>query len=328
MGRFFTLCSEVTMNNYPLLEKDRIQHAYLFCGQKGVKRLQAAINFAKQVICSEKEPGSCGTCSDCTRIDSGNHPSVTLVQPDGSTVKIQQIKELQKRFSLKGMEGSHQVYIIEDADRMTLEASNSLLKFLEEPEGNTVAILLVEEPDQLVATIVSRCQLVRLDQSSSDLIAVELMETGIPQELANILSHIWNEVDKVEELVKSEKFATIQKIVVQLTEDLTKGKHQYVLILDTEWFTKKPTLSDTEYLLDYILYWFREILLRELGLGDRGVFPDSQMQDYQRLFSVDTLQHWLSEIIQTKQKLRYNVNVQLTIEAMLLRMQEELMCTG
>lgn len=315
-------------NSYRLLENNRIQHAYLFSGQKGVKRLQAAINFAKQIICSEKELGSCGTCSDCTRIDTGNHPAVTIVRPDGNTVKIQQIKELQRRFSLKGMEGSHQVYIIEDADRMTLEASNSLLKFLEEPEGDTVAILLVEEPEQLVATIVSRCQLIRLDQSTTDVIAKELIEAGVPVDIAKVLSRIWNEVDKVAELVKTEKFATIQKIVVQLTEDLIKGKHQYMLLLDTEWFAKKPTLADTEYLLDYILFWFREILLHELGLGDRGVFLESQVQDYQRVFSINTLQHWLSEIIQTKQKLRYNVNVQLTIEAMLLRMQEELMCTG
>ncbi len=307
---------------------DKIHHAYLFCGAEGSERRQTAVQFAQSLLCSQHVYRGCGTCADCMKVASGNHPALAIIEPDGATVKIQQIKELQRRFSYKNTHGDFQIYIIDYADTMSLEAANSLLKFLEEPDEGTVAILLAERPEQLVATIVSRCQVIRFFGISSQKIETMLLERGVLAECAALASKMWSQVDEIVELVQSEKFATIQKIVVQLTEDIIAQKHQYIMQLDNEWFGKKPTLKDSEYLMDYLLYWFRELIMRELGIEERYLFSDTLMGPYRHRFSIDMTERWISDIIKTRQKLNYNVNPQLAIEALLLRMQEEFVCTG
>ncbi|OEF95738.1 DNA polymerase III subunit delta' [Desulfuribacillus alkaliarsenatis] len=311
-----------------IIESQKIQHAYLFAGPHGSEKDKAALYFAKTLLCANKKPGGCLECIECQRIDNDNQPSLLTIRPDGATIKIQQIKELQKVISYKGITGLYQVYIIEEADKMTVEAANSLLKFLEEPTGNTVAILLSEQPERLLPTIISRCQLVKFSSPSELIIEQELASSGLEPKLAKVASRIWQDANHIVQMAESEKFATIQKIVVQLTEDLLKDKHQYMLLLETEWFSKKPSMSDTEYLVDYMLYWFRDLLLMELGLESKSIFPAEDLKPYRYRFSVDILEKWISDIMKLKVNLRYNINIQLALEAMLLRMQEELMCTG
>ncbi|OEH84322.1 DNA polymerase III subunit delta' [Desulfuribacillus stibiiarsenatis] len=312
----------------PILQSNHIHHAYLFCGPKGSEKDHAAIYFARSLLCQQEPIGGCGICSDCLRVEHGNHPSLVSIQPDGSKIKLQQLKELQKRFALKTIEGTYQIYILEEADKMTTEAANSLLKFLEEPVGATVAILLAEQPGALLPTIVSRCQMIRFHRIDASIIAKAYMDKGVAKEQADFLSQIWSDVDQVVEMMETEKFATIQKLVVQLSEDLLKKRHQYLVILDTEWFAKKPSAFDIDFLIDYILFWFRDLLVRELNLETRGLFPDQEILKYRNSFSTDILQKWIQEIMRTKQALRYNVNPHLAVESLFLKMQEELMCTG
>jgi len=311
-----------------IIKSGNISHAYLFCGPKGSDKAEAALYFVKSLLCKQGVSGGCDSCTECTRINHGNHPSFITIQPDGATIKIAQVKELQRRFAYKSVDDNYQIYLIEAAETLSLEAANSLLKFLEEPVGLTVGILLVEQPEQLVSTIVSRCQTIRFRSINSNGVLDAVVKQGVNEQQAVFLSKIWHDSDKIVELIKSEKFATIQKIVVQLNEDFLKNKHTYLLLLDREWFSKKPSSEDTDYMLDYLLYWFRELLVRELQLVDRYLFPEQEIIKYQHSFSVDKLQIWIADIIKTKQKLRYNLNTQLAIEALLLKMQEELMCIG
>jgi len=330
VGRLITVKNRlITMEMIDqIIKSGNISHAYLFCGPKGSDRTEAALYFVKSLLCGQGISGGCDSCSECTRINHGNHPSFITIQPDGTTIKIAQVKELQRRFAYKSVDGNYQIYLIEDADTLSLEAANSLLKFLEEPIGSTVGILLAEQPEQLVSTIVSRCQIIRFRSINANNVFDAIVKQGVNEQQAGFLSKIWHDSDKIVELVTSEKFATIQKIVVQLNEDFLKSNHTYLLLLDREWFNKKPSGEDTEYLLDYLLYWFRELLVRELQLVDRYLFPEQEVMKYQHSFSVDNLQIWIADIIKMKQKLRYNLNAQLAIEALLLRMQEELMCVG
>ena len=311
-----------------LVEHNKIQHAYLFTGPPGSGKKKAAMYLAKALLCENKISGGCGSCVECRRIDGENHPSLVLIQPDGNTIKIQQIKELQKKFSYRGIAGQNQIYIIEEADKMTSEASNSILKFLEEPIGNTIAILLSENPEHIVSTIVSRCQWIRFRASSTKALEEMYINKGIDASFAKFLSQLWQDVDYVVRMVEDEKFATIQKIVVQLTKDLLSSKHQYLVLLETEWFSKKFPTKDTEYLVDYMLYWFRDLLFMEMGLEKRCIFSVEELQKFRHRFTMAMLQAWVSDIMKYQQKLRYNINWQLALEGMLLKMQEEVICTG
>ena len=102
----------------------------------------------------------------CRKIDDDNYPEIKIVTPDGLLIKKQQILDLQLDFSRRAIEGSKRIYIIRDADKMRSETANSMLKFLEEPDNDVVAILMTNNFNNLLTTIISRCQVIRLTNDS------------------------------------------------------------------------------------------------------------------------------------------------------------------
>src|SRR5699024_10691726 len=115
--------------------------------------------FAKAYFCEHLEDiVPCGQWHHCRRIQSGNHPDVHYIYPEGQSIKKEQIQQLIRELSFHGVESKKKVYIIEDADKMSTNAANSLLKFLEEPGEMTHALLLTEQVQQMLPTIISRCQ--------------------------------------------------------------------------------------------------------------------------------------------------------------------------
>ncbi|OVE62162.1 DNA polymerase III subunit delta', partial [Chryseobacterium mucoviscidosis] len=121
-------------------------------GRKGTGKLDAATLLAKSFFCLEDGAEPCESCRNCQRIESGNHPDVHVVHPDGLSIKKGQIQALQEEFSKTGLESHKKLYIISHADQMTVNAANSLLKFLEEPSSDTIAVLLTEQPQKLLDT--------------------------------------------------------------------------------------------------------------------------------------------------------------------------------
>lgn len=147
-----------------LLSSNRLVHAYLFEGNgKGL-----AMWLAKRLFC--KSPNGiepCESCSTCRRINVNNHPDVHVIEPDGQSIKIDQVRLLQKEAAYKGVESNKQVFIINQAERLNPQASNALLKFLEEPFQETLAILVAEKRDTILPTILSRVQTIRMESSNS-----------------------------------------------------------------------------------------------------------------------------------------------------------------
>jgi len=143
--------------------ENRISHAYIFLGPEGVGKSFTAKYFAQILNCTNKENPPCFECSNCIKIENDNHPDVHWIRPEEGSqgIKIETIRELQEKISLKPYEAKFKVFIIEKADSLLEDASNCLLKTLEEPPGESVLILLAEEIEKFLPTIVSRCQIVR-----------------------------------------------------------------------------------------------------------------------------------------------------------------------
>lgn len=139
-----------------LIDRDKAPHALLFAGPLGVGKFLTARTAAAALLCSVDEK-PCGGCASCRAFLSGNHPDLTVVEPEGQAVKIEQIRKLQREISLAPYLSGRRIVILKDADKMTLPAANSLLKTLEEPVGDTVFILLAESRQLLLDTILSRC---------------------------------------------------------------------------------------------------------------------------------------------------------------------------
>ena len=146
---------------------DRIAHAYLFHGEPGIGKFTTAMIFASTAICEEREQcgvascEACGRCAACRTVAAGNHPDIAVLRPEGATIKIDRIRELQSAITFKPFSAPRKWCIVDDAETMTLEAANCFLKTLEEPPPHSTLILVTARPQALPATIRSRCQAVR-----------------------------------------------------------------------------------------------------------------------------------------------------------------------
>ncbi|MBP3502512.1 MAG: DNA polymerase III subunit delta' [Clostridia bacterium] len=139
------------------IKKNNILHSYLFYGIDGIGKKLFAFEFAKMILCDNKINKPCGNCKSCIEFDTKNNPDFFLIEPDGNTIKIDQIRQMQKNILEKPINGSKKVYIIDNADTMTKEAQNCLLKTLEEPQAFIVIILIASNENNILATVKSRC---------------------------------------------------------------------------------------------------------------------------------------------------------------------------
>ena len=139
-----------------IISSGRIANAYVFSGPPEVGKEFVAINFAKSLNCLADTEKPCDKCISCKKIDSGNHPDVRQIKPEGTKLKIDQMRLLQKQGNYRAVEGKYKIYIINESEKMTPEAANSLLKILEEPPGTMVLILITSMYNALLPTIRSR----------------------------------------------------------------------------------------------------------------------------------------------------------------------------
>ncbi|RLG11565.1 DNA polymerase III subunit delta' [Candidatus Pacearchaeota archaeon] len=173
------------------IKKDRISHAYLFTGPKGVGKETTAQAFLYHLYCKENPENPCGSCIGCKKIDKNIHPDILKILPEKKEITIKQIREVNSYIRYGPIEGRYKVIIIKDAEKMNAEASNALLKSLEEPPSYVIFILLCENFSQLLPTIVSRSQIVRFRNLPNSVIAKVLkkyyfFEESVAETLAEI----------------------------------------------------------------------------------------------------------------------------------------------
>ena len=208
-----------------ILRKGTIPHAFLFTGTEGVGKRTAALAFAMALNCSgdrDSRPGessvgdtpgaivpthvsACGVCRSCRKIESGNHPDIISLHPQGPFIRIDQIRELCRVLSMKPYEADYRTVVISDAHCMNAEAGNALLKMLEEPPDRTILILTATATADLLPTIVSRCRHIRFHPVPIPRLARELIQTrGMDPESAHILSVMaGGSLSRVEELSRN-----------------------------------------------------------------------------------------------------------------------------
>lgn len=139
------------------IQTNSVLHSYLFVGIDGIGKSMFAKEFAKAILCNNENEKPCHQCKSCNSFTNENHPDYLFIEPDGNSIKIEQIRYLIQKISEKPIESSKKVYIINNADSMTVEAQNSLLKTLEEPPEYVCLILIASNESKLLNTIKSRC---------------------------------------------------------------------------------------------------------------------------------------------------------------------------
>ena len=152
-----SLIKSVNMGKY--------SHSYLFLGVPGIGKKMIAREFAKMILCEDETP-YCNKCKSCIEFDSGNNPDYEEIIPDGNNIKIEQIRQMQRKIIESPIISSKKVYVLDDADTLTREAQNCLLKTLEEPPEFATIILIGSNESSFLSTIKSRCTILKFDNIS------------------------------------------------------------------------------------------------------------------------------------------------------------------
>ena len=150
------------------IQNNTISHSYMFIGIEGIGKKMIAKEFAKKILCLNKTLDNGCNCKCCIEFDSNNNPDFLVIEPDGNSIKIEEIRNLQKMIQEKPIISNKKVYIIDNADLMTKEAQNCLLKTLEEPPEYTVIILIGSNENLFLTTIKSRCMILHFDKISNE----------------------------------------------------------------------------------------------------------------------------------------------------------------
>lgn len=308
------------------IKQGRLSHAYLISGSQGTGKRAIALQMAKTILCPNKsgiEP--CSDCVICHRVDENNYPDVFWVEPEekGSIGK-EQVDELYKEFSYSSLESKDKIYIITHADRLTVNAANRILKFLEEPNNRATALILTENLQSIIPTVRSRCQLIELAPLSFNRFKEELVSEGIQEADAVFLYAITKDVSEAKLLLEDSWFAESRKLMVQLIEVYLDRPEDAYLFIHQNWlkhFTKR-----NEHLrgLDLLLLAFKDFLYFYVGSKESMVIfhqGDRRLEKAMMSFSEEDLVHILESILDAQRKINANVNPSLVMEQLTFKIK-------
>lgn len=194
----------------------RVSHAYLFTGQAGSNKTQAAYAFAQAIVCPK---GGCGECEECKRAKRRKHPDVHYLAPEGASgYLVEQIRDLVADAGLSPIRAQRKVYILDRVDRLGVHAANAFLKTLEEPPDDVVMILLGRTRDAVLPTIVSRCQVVPFRQiPAKEAVGILVQNTGVaPEMAAAAVQACGGSVSRAAEFVRSSERMAFRKRVLEI----------------------------------------------------------------------------------------------------------------
>ena len=308
------------------VQTGKVSHAYLFSGEKGSGKHMLATYFAMALECQEQEDVPCMHCPSCKKALSGNHPDIKRIVPESaSSLGVEALRtQLVEDVSIRPYERPYKVYIVDDADLMTVQAQNAILKTIEEPPAYAVVILLSENSDRLLETIRSRCTELDFRPVEDKEIEQYLMnQMELPDyQAAIVASYAQGNVGKAVRAVASSEFMEMTRNAVQLmksSESLdSSGLIEAVKLLNGE----KQNID--EY-LELFSMWFRDVLLfkatREV---DQLIFKQeiNEISERAACSSYEGIETILKAIDTAAVRLRANVNFDLVMELLFLTIRE------
>ncbi len=305
------------------ISSGRLSHGLLFSGPGGSGKGTLALLLAQAVNCGSRGEVPCGTCLSCRKTAGMNHPDVRIIARDGAHIKMEQARSLRQGAALPPYEGRKKVYIIDGAEDMTAPAANSLLKILEEPPSYVLFILLSSRPQQLLPTILSRCQALPFRPVPEEEIASYLLEkTGdmLPGEARTYASLAQGCVGKALLLYQDKEFAALREKAAAFLQDLADIKAEEAFPLAEN----LAGLKDPGLFLDLTLLYLRDILLykRPHAVG-RLYYADFETSLKKFTHIPDrVLLQVIKSVLAARNELAVPVNQKLVLGVMLLELKE------
>jgi DNA polymerase-3 subunit delta' len=301
----------------------RERHAYLLTGPRGVGKRTLALRFAQCLNCpNPKEPGEpCRVCSSCTRFESMKHPDLTVVEAEqeGGVLRIDQVREMLHSLSLAPYEAKYRVALILRFEEANSNAANAILKTLEEPPPQVVVLLTANSAENLLPTVVSRCEVLRLrllpvDETSKGLQIIK----GIPVETADKLAHIsGGRPGYAIRLYEHPELLEQRRSWLEELFQILGGSRRERFALAIE------MSKDTEELRSKLQVWltlWRDVLLSSTGIADSITNLDQsvQIKYLAERIQMGETRNYIRSIDNTLDQMDHNVNTRLALEVLLM----------
>ena len=289
--------------------KNGLSHAYLFELNDNIYAYEMIMSFVKKVL-------SNGDDNIAKRIDDGNYPELKHIFPDGQLIRKEQLEELQKSFSTISLENDKRFYIIHDSEKLNVAAANSLLKFLEEPSDGIIAILLTNNINLMLKTIVSRCQILTFSKNKlEDYIKFNQITSNIT--LHKLFFTIWKNKDELNEYHRN-----FVKKVIEFINYYEKNKLK-TIVYENRFFEVFNDKTELNKFFECVILFYRDLLRYKFG-SDVLYFDD--YIDYIREFScINTEEMIIKKINTLLEKVRLiknNVNTSMFIDGIIIDMEE------
>ncbi|MGA2027426.1 MAG: DNA polymerase III subunit delta' [Syntrophobacteraceae bacterium] len=311
-----------------VLKKQAVPHAFLFSGMAGVGKLAAARELAKALNClSPQDYDSCGACGSCRKLDEGLHPDLVHITNEGVFIKLEQIRDLMKRFRFRPFEGKYRVVIIQDAQKLMEPAANAMLKVLEEPPKANIFILLATESQMLLPTIVSRCCQVRFQPLEDEIVAQWLArESGLsPDQAYRIARLAEGSIEKARWFSEEDRAAGWKKVVGKL-ENLDGLSILDFFPMVSDWAKNRETAEQD---LEFIKLWVRDLILFRVAGDHTLTFElNGRTKEAAKSVSTERLFFLYHNVEQAMQGLKVNANLQMTLESVCLAIKDSLYGKG
>lgn len=299
------------------IKNNKLIHAYLLEVNGYSKGLDFALAFAKYILCPYNYTNNdkCRDCNQCKIIDDGNFLELKIIKPDGQWIKKEQLEELQRDFSKKAIVGNKKIYIINEADKLNTFSANSILKFLEEPASEIIAILLADNAYQVLNTIVSRCQILSLKK---DNINIDKEKT-----IQKLAYYIFNNQEDIDEFINNEETLGKISFLVDYINYYEKNGLKAIIYKNkgfTELFNDKKSLFMA---FQWIILYYKDIL--NYKLNNNVLYFNEYKKEIEEVVNKNEMAiicEKIKIVVELSETIKFNANANMLMDKLIIELSE------
>lgn len=304
----------------------KVSHAYIICGERNAGKEFIARVFAQALQCEKKETEPCGVCHSCIQARNANQPDIIrLTHEKPNTIGVEDIRtQINQDMGIKPYVGPYKIYIVNEGEKMTVQAQNALLKTLEEPPSYGVILILTSSVGALLPTIVSRCVVLHMKPVADGKVREYLMNTlQMPDYKANVcMAFARGNIGRAKQLASSEDFDNVKQEAVTLLKYI----HEMELSEIAAAIKKigEYNLDVTDY-LDILAIWYRDVLLFKATNDANHLIFKEELQYIKKeanRSSYEGIEQILDALEKAKSRLNANVNFDLAMELLMLTIKD------
>ena len=329
MSRFVDIVGQEQLKEHleNAIKLNKVSHAYIINGERNAGKEFIAKTFAMALQCENlQETEPCQECHSCKQAQSGNHPDIIFISHEKpGTIGVEDIRrQINGDVAIKPYSGPKKIYIMNEGEKMTVQAQNALLKTLEEPPEYAVILILTTNVDTLLPTILSRCVVLNMKPVRDAQIKSFLMEhMGIPDYKADIcVAFARGNVGKARLLAKSEEFDKVKEEALSLLKNINEMELNEIVAAIKKINEYKLDVNDY---MDILSIWYRDVLLFKATHDANHLIFREEIPYIRRVADKSTyegIEKIIDALEKSKQRLTTNVNFDLTMELLMLTIKE------